>query len=168
MGSATKFLCFCEVVDILRMVLWCLECSAKGRHHTDICAKRSHTGERTVHKRAIEIFNEIFKSSIGGWLAPRSLQLGTWSAGYSYAEVLWMQQEPTSRLECRSESILQGTFKKYPLVSNPRELLIATGSKTAAERHLKEFYREMILNNFYVMCVAWFINISNYIFYTKC
>jgi len=44
MGSATKFLCFCEVVDILRMVLWCLECSAKGRHHTDICAKRSHTG----------------------------------------------------------------------------------------------------------------------------
>jgi len=79
-----------------------------------------------------------------------------------------MQQEPTSRLECRSESILQETFKKYPLDSNPRELLIATGSKPAAERHLKEFYREMILNNFYVMCMAWFNNISNYIFYTKC
>ena len=124
MGSATKFLCFCEVVDILRMVLWCLECSAKGRHHTDICAKRSHTGERTVHKRAIEIFNEIFKSSIGGWLAPRSLQLGTWSAGYSYAEVLWMQQEPTSRLECRSESVLQGTFKKIHLSQIPGNSLL--------------------------------------------
>ena len=55
-----------------------------------------------------------------------------------------------SRLECRSESILQETFKKYPLVSNPREFLIATGSEPAAERHLKEFYREMILNNFCV------------------
>jgi len=41
------------------------------------------------------------------WLAGAAfLQIGTWSAEYSYAEVLWMQQEP-SRLECRSESILQ-------------------------------------------------------------
>ena len=60
-----------------------------------------------------------------------------------------MQREP-SRLECRSESILQETFKKYPLVSNPREFLIATGSEPAAERYLKELYREMILNNFCV------------------
>ena len=86
--------------------------------------------------------------------------------GYSDAEVLWMQQEQ-SRLECKSESILQKTFKKYPLDSNPRELLIATGSKPVAERHLKEFYREMILNNFYVMCMTWFNNISNYIFLHK-
>ena len=85
------------------------------------------------------------------------------SAGYSYAKVLWMQQEQI-RLQCRSESILPETFKKYPLDSNPRELLIATGSKPAAERHLKEFYREMILNNFYVMCMAWFDNIFNDIF----
>ena len=62
------------------------------------------------------------------------------------------------RISCRR------LFKKYPLDSNPRELLIATGSKTAAKRHLKEFYQEMILNNFYVMCMAWFDNISNYIF----
>merc|ERR1719317_1461097 len=34
------------------------------------------------------------------------LQIGTWNARYSYTELLWMQQEP-SRLECRSESILQ-------------------------------------------------------------
>ena len=60
-----------------------------------------------------------------------------------------MQWEP-SRLECRGESILQETFEGYPLVSYPRELLIATGSKPAAERHLKEFYSEMILNNFSV------------------
>ena len=72
------------------------------------------------------------------------------------------------RLECRSESILPETFKKYPLDSNPRELLIATGSKTAADRYLKEFYQEMILNNFYVMCMAWLDNISNHIFNTKC
>ena len=75
----------------------------------------------------------------------------TWDmgAGYSYAEILWMQREP-SRLECRSESILQETFKKYPLGSNPREFLIATESEPAAEGHLKEFYWEMILNNFSV------------------
>jgi len=84
------------------------------------------------------------------------------SAGYSHAEVLWMQGQ--SGLECRNESILQETFKKHPLDSNPRELLIATGSKTAAGRHLKEFYREMISNNFYVMCMAWFNDNSNYIF----
>ena len=78
------------------------------------------------------------------------LQIGTWSARYSYLELLWMQQEQ-SRLECRSESILQETFKKYPLDSNPRELLIATGSKPASKRHLKDLYQEMILNNF---CVA--------------
>ena len=84
------------------------------------------------------------------WLAGATfLYLGAWSAGYSYAEILWMQREP-SRLECRGESIVQETFKKYPLVSNPREFLIATGSEPAAERHLKEFYREMILNNFCV------------------
>jgi len=84
------------------------------------------------------------------WLAGATfLQLGTWSAGYSYGEVLFMQQAP-GRVECRSETILQEIFKKY-LVSNPREVFIATGSKLAAERHLKDFYREMILKNFCVL-----------------
>ena len=41
------------------------------------------------------------------WLAGATfLQLGTWRAGYSYKEVVWMETE-ASRLECRSESILQ-------------------------------------------------------------
>ena len=82
------------------------------------------------------------------WLAGATfLQLGTWSAGYSYKEVVWMQAE-ASRLECRSESILQvsipflrkitlingviflqETFKKYSLVSIPRELLRVTGEE---------------------------------------
>lgn len=85
------------------------------------------------------------------WLAGATfLQLGTWSAGYSYGEVLFMQQGP-SRVECRSETILQDIFLSYPTVSNPREVLTATGSKLAAERHLKDFYREMILKNFCVL-----------------
>merc|ERR1711972_777081 len=81
------------------------------------------------------------------WLAGAAfLQIGTFTAGYSYSEVLLMQQDE-ARLECRSETILQETFKKYHLVSNPRELLIVTGNKPAAERHLKDFYRDMILKN---------------------
>jgi len=85
------------------------------------------------------------------WLAGATfLQLGTWSAGYSYGEVLFMQQGP-GRVECRSETILQDIFLSYPTVSNPREVLTATGSKLAAERHLKDFYREMILKNFCVL-----------------
>jgi len=81
------------------------------------------------------------------WLAGAAfLQIGTFSAGYSYSEVLLMQQDE-ARLECRSETILQETFKKYHLVSNPRELLIVTGNKPAAERHLKDFYRDLILKN---------------------
>jgi len=83
------------------------------------------------------------------WMAGATfLQLGTWSAGYSYGEVLFMQQAP-GRVECRSETILQEIFKKYPL--DPREVFKATGSKLAAERHLKDFYREMILKNFCVL-----------------
>ena len=80
------------------------------------------------------------------WLAGATfLQLGTWSAGYSYKEVVWMNTEE-SKLECRSESILQvsipleitlingviilqETFKKYSLVSIPRELLRDTGEE---------------------------------------
>jgi len=85
------------------------------------------------------------------WLAGATLlQLGTWSSGYSYAEIIWMQED-SSRLECRSEIILQETLKKYSIVFNPRELLLATGSKLAAERYLKEFYQEMILKNFCVV-----------------
>ena len=42
------------------------------------------------------------------------------------------------------------------------------GNSLLPQEVVKEFYREMILNNFYVMCMAWFNNISNYIFYTKC
>jgi len=84
------------------------------------------------------------------WLAGAAfLQIGTFSAGYSYQEVVWMQRE-TGRLECRNETILQETLKKS-LVSNPRELLRVTGSKPAAERHLKEFYQEMILTNYCVV-----------------
>ena len=79
------------------------------------------------------------------WLAGAAfLQIGTFSAGYSYQEVLAMQMD-AARLDCRSESILQvvsnplgrlflstaslflqESFEKY-LVSNPRELLLATG-----------------------------------------
>ena len=82
------------------------------------------------------------------WLAGATfLQLGTWSAGYSYKEVVWMNTEE-SKLECRGDSILQvvsipleitlingviilqETFKKYSLVStNPRELLRVTGEE---------------------------------------
>ena len=41
------------------------------------------------------------------WLAGAAfLQIGTFSAGYSYQEVVWMQRE-TGRLECRNETILQ-------------------------------------------------------------
>merc|ERR1719481_2199971 len=59
------------------------------------------------------------------WLAGAAfLQIGTFSAGYSYQEVVRMQGED-ARLDCRSETILQESFKKYP-VSNPRELLLAT------------------------------------------
>ena len=84
-----------------------LECSAKGHHHTDICAKGSHTGERTVHKRAIEIFNKIFKSSIGGWLAPRSPNLGPGAQDIrmqKYCECNKNQQAGSSaevRVSCR-------------------------------------------------------------------
>ena len=83
------------------------------------------------------------------WLAGATfLQLGTWSAGYSYKEVVWMNTEE-SKLECRGDTILQvvsipflgkiplvnvviilqETFKKYSLVSNPRELLSTTGEE---------------------------------------
>jgi len=84
------------------------------------------------------------------WLAGAAfLQIGTFSAGYSYQEVLAMQMD-AARLDCRSESILQESFEKY-LVSNPRELLLATGSKSEAERKIKEFYREMILKNYCII-----------------
>jgi len=56
-----------------------------------------------------------------------------------------------SKLECRGDTILQETFKKYSLVStNPRELLRVTGSKAAGERYWRDFQREMFVNNFCV------------------
>ena len=80
------------------------------------------------------------------WLAGAAfLQIGTFSAGYSYQEVVRMQGED-ARLDCRSESImqvvsiplgrsflstaslfLQESLEKYSLVHNPRELLRVTG-----------------------------------------
>ena len=80
------------------------------------------------------------------WLAGAAfLQIGTFTAGYSYSEVVYMQQED-GRLDCRSESImqvvsiplgrsflstaslfLQESLEKYSLVHNPRELLRVTG-----------------------------------------
>jgi len=84
------------------------------------------------------------------WLAGAAfLQIGTFSAGYSYQEVLWMQQED-AMLDCRSESILQESFENS-LVSNPRELLRVTGTRRGAERYIEELEQKMILDNFCVV-----------------
>merc|ERR1711962_738165 len=86
------------------------------------------------------------------WLAGATfLQLGTWTAGFSYAEILWMQQEHPSRLECSGESILQETYDKYSLILNPGELLAAAGSKRGAVSYIEAFHRKLILDNFCVV-----------------
>jgi len=85
------------------------------------------------------------------WLAGAAfLQIGTFTAGYSYSEVVYMQQED-ARLDCRSESIMQESLEKYSLVHNPRELLRVTGTRRGAERYLEDFQRKMILDNFCVL-----------------
>ena len=111
----------------------------KGVVSKDVLDKKAKQWEGM---KAEDVEKEFF-----WWLAGATfLQLGTWSAGYSYKEVVWMQTE-ASRLECRGDSILQvsipleitlvngviilqETFEKYSLVSrNPRELLRVKGEE---------------------------------------
>jgi len=114
----------------------------------------------TLSKEALEKKEQRWKSmktedaerEFYWWLAGATfLQLGTWTAGFSYAEILWMQQEHPSRLECSGESILQETLDKYALILNPGELLVVTGSKTGAVSYIEAFHRKLILDNFCVV-----------------
>ena len=71
----------------------------KGVVSKDVLDKKA---KQWATMKAEDVEREFF-----WWLAGATfLQLGTWSAGYSYKEVVWMQAE-ASRLECRSESTLQ-------------------------------------------------------------
>ena len=71
----------------------------KGVTSKDVLEKKS---KRWASMKAEDAEKEFF-----WWLAGATfLQLGTWSAGYSYKEVVWMQTE-ASKLECRGDTILQ-------------------------------------------------------------
>ena len=71
----------------------------KGVISKDVLDKKA---KRWANMKAEDAEKEFF-----WWLAGATfLQLGTWSAGYSYKEVVWMETE-ASKLECRGDTILQ-------------------------------------------------------------